>query len=165
MQLPNAEQLLIELADQIRPHLKPAPALVGIHTGGVWVAERLQSLLGPELLLGTLDISFYRDDFSRIGLHPVVKPSHIPFEVADSHIILVDDVLFTGRTIRAAMNSLFDYGRPASIQLAVLVDRGERELPIAAKFIGASLSLPPFQNIQLERNERGELELSLKAAS
>lgn len=165
MQLPNAEQLLIELADQIRPHLKPATALVGIHTGGVWVAERLQSLLGTELLLGTLDISFYRDDFSRIGLHPVVKPSHIPFEVADSHIILVDDVLFTGRTIRAAMNSLFDYGRPASIQLAVLVDRGERELPIAAKFIGASLSLPPFQNIQLERTERGELELSLKAAS
>lgn len=165
MQLPDAEQLIAKLADQIRPRLKPTTLLVGIHTGGVWVADRLQSLLGSGLSLGTLDISFYRDDFSRMGLHPVVKPSHIPFEIADSHIILVDDVLYTGRTIRAAMNNLFDYGRPASIQLAVLIDRGERELPISAEFVGANLVLPPSQNVQLERNEKGELELCLKATS
>ena len=102
------------------------------------MAERLREQLGVTMPLGTLDISFYRDDFSRIGLHPEVKPSRIPFEVEGRHILLVDDVLNTGRTMRAAMNELFDFGRPASIRLAVLVDRGGRELPIAARFVGAT---------------------------
>jgi pyrimidine operon attenuation protein/uracil phosphoribosyltransferase len=170
MQLPDAEQLVRDLARQIEPHLaelnRTAPcALVGIHTGGAWLAERLQQVLDGDLPLGTLDISFYRDDFSRIGLHPETKPSHIPFEVEDRHIILVDDVLYTGRTVRAAMNDLFDYGRPASIALAVMIDRGGRELPIAARFVGAVLELEPSRNIQLDRGEDGRLSLSLRGAA
>jgi pyrimidine operon attenuation protein/uracil phosphoribosyltransferase len=161
MQLPDAEQLIQDLARQIRPHLTPGSALVGIHTGGVWVAERLREYLGAAIPLGTLDISFYRDDFSRIGLHPEVKPSNIPFDVEDRHIILVDDVLNTGRTVRAAMNELFDYGRPASIRLAVLVDRGGRELPIAAQMVGEVLELPPNQHIRLNQDASGRLALSL----
>lgn len=161
MQLPDAEQLVFDLARQIEPHLGTPCALVGIHTGGAWLAERLRQVLGGDIPFGTLDISFYRDDFSRIGLHPETKPSHIPFEVEDCHIILVDDVLYTGRTVRAAMNDLFDYGRPASIALAVLVDRGGRELPVAAQFVGATLPLDPSQNIQLERDDIGRLSLNL----
>lgn len=115
------------------------PLMVGIHTGGVWVAERLHRILMLDEPLGVLDISFYRDDFSRIGLHPQVRPSHLPVELDDRHLILVDDVLQTGRTIRAALNSLFDYGRPASVLLAVLVRRGWRELPIAADVTGLDL--------------------------
>jgi len=164
MQLPDAEQLALDLAQQIKPHLTNPCALVGIHTGGAWLAERLQQLLGGEIPLGTLDISFYRDDFSRIGLHPETKPSHMPFEVENCHIILVDDVLNTGRTVRAALNDLFDYGRPASIALAVMIDRGGRELPVAARFIGAALDLDASQNIQLERTEDGKLNLSLHTA-
>jgi pyrimidine operon attenuation protein/uracil phosphoribosyltransferase len=161
MQLPDAEQLVFDLARQIEPHLTEPCALVGIHTGGAWLAERLRQILGGDIPFGTLDISFYRDDFSRVGLHPETKPSHIPFEVEDSHIILVDDVLYTGRTVRAAMNDLFDYGRPASIALAVMVDRGGRELPVAAQFVGATLALAPTQNIQLERDDIGRLSLNL----
>ena len=162
MPLPDAEQLVLDLARQIEPHLTAPCALVGIHTGGAWLAERLRQVLPGDLPLGTVDISFYRDDFSRIGLHPETKPSHIPFEVEGRHIILIDDVLYTGRTVRAAMNDLFDYGRPASISLAVMIDRGGRELPIAARFVGAVLDLAPSQNIQLERSEEGRLSLSLK---
>ncbi len=161
MQLPDAEQLVLDLARQIEPHLTAPCALVGIHTGGAWLAERLREILGGDIPLGTLDISFYRDDFSRIGLHPQTKPSHIPFEVEDCHIILVDDVLYTGRTVRAAMNDLFDYGRPASIALAVMIDRGGRELPVAAQFVGATLPLDTSQNIQLGRDDIGRLSLSL----
>ncbi len=161
MQLPEIDALILEMARQIKPHLTAESALVGIHTGGAWVAEKLSELFDVPLPFGTLDISFYRDDFSRIGLHPQVKPSHIPFEVEDRHIILVDDVLNTGRTIRAAMNELFDYGRPASIRLAVLVDRGGRELPIEAQIVGAHLKLAAAQNIQLNRGESGRLSLSL----
>ncbi|MBS4098387.1 MAG: bifunctional pyr operon transcriptional regulator/uracil phosphoribosyltransferase PyrR [Sulfuricella sp.] len=165
MELPKAEQLIAEMARQLRPYLPNKSALVGIHTGGAWVAERLHAQLGMQIPCGTLDISFYRDDFSRTGLHPVVKPSHIPFDVDGSHIILVDDVLYTGRTVRAAMNILFDYGRPASVTLAVMIDRGGKEVPICAKIVGANLTLAPSENIQLTRDERGELSLRLKAVS
>lgn len=161
MQLPDAETLLLELVQQIRPHLTANSALVGIHTGGAWLAQRLQQQLGQEVPLGVLDISFYRDDFSKEGLHPEVKPSDIPFEVQGRDLILVDDVLSTGRTVRAAMNELFDYGRPNSIQLAVLVDRGGRELPIAAQYVGAALALEDSRNIQLEQDEQGRLRLVL----
>jgi pyrimidine operon attenuation protein/uracil phosphoribosyltransferase len=117
--------------------------------------------LGIMLPLGTLDVSFYRDDFDQIGLHPQVKPSDIPFEVEGSHIILVDDVLYTGRTIRAAINELFDYGRPASIRLATLIDRGGREIPITAQFVGATLVLPEDKMLALEKGNDGRLSLSL----
>lgn len=161
MQLPDAEQLLADLTGKIRPDVAANTALVGIYTGGVWLAERLHQDLEIGLPLGTLDVSFYRDDFGQIGLHPQVKPSDIPFEVEGSHIILVDDVLYTGRTIRAAINELFDYGRPASIRLAALVDRGERELPIAAQYIGTILALPSDKMLALEKGLGGKLSLSL----
>lgn len=164
MQLPDADKLVLELAQQIKPHLTDNSALVGVHTGGAWVAEKLQACLGGNIALGMLDISFYRDDFGEAGLHPQVKPSDIPFDVEGRDIILVDDVLYTGRTVRAAMNELFDYGRPASIALAVLVDRGGRELPIAAQFVGANLSMEDKRNIQLNRDENGKLSLSLHEA-
>jgi pyrimidine operon attenuation protein/uracil phosphoribosyltransferase len=164
MQLPDAEQLVQTLAEQIRPHLSPDIALVGIHTGGVWVAERLQSLLGGDIPLGTLDISFYRDDYGKIGLHPEVKPSDIPFDVEGRDIILVDDVLYTGRTVRGALNELFDYGRPARIRLAVLLDRGGRELPVEAAFKGGIMPLKAEQNAQVTKDPDGKLCLNLLPA-
>jgi pyrimidine operon attenuation protein/uracil phosphoribosyltransferase len=125
------------------------PLMIGIHSGGVWVAERLHASLDLEEPLGQLDISFYRDDFTRIGLNPAVRPSQLPFTVDGRHIILVDDVLYTGRTIRAALNEIFDYGRPDSVTLAVLVDRGGRELPIQADVVGTSISLTAHEHVKL----------------
>jgi len=123
--------------------------MIGIHTGGFWIAEQLHKRLGLSSPLGSLNISFYRDDFTKIGLHPEVKPSKLPPALDDKHIILIDDVLFTGRTIRAALNEIFDYGRPASVTLAVLLDRGERELPISADITGQTISLEPHQQVKL----------------
>ena len=125
------------------------PAMVGIHTGGVWIAKLLHARLGISDPLGSLDISFYRDDFTRIGMNPVVQPSQLPFSIDDRHIIIIDDVLHTGRTIRAAMNELFDYGRPASITLAVLIERSGRELPIEAGVAGRHVELKPGEHIKL----------------
>jgi pyrimidine operon attenuation protein/uracil phosphoribosyltransferase len=161
MQLPDAEQLLIQLTERIRRDMTPSTALVGIHTGGVWLAQRLHQNLQLPLLSGALDVSFYRDDFAQIGLHPQVRPSDIPFPVEGSHIILVDDVLYTGRTIRAAINELFDYGRPATIRLAALIDRGGRELPIAPQYVGETLDVPTDKMLALERSADGVLSLSL----
>jgi pyrimidine operon attenuation protein / uracil phosphoribosyltransferase len=161
MQLPDAEEILVRLTESMRRDISPSTALVGIHTGGVWLAERLLENLQLPLPSGTLDVSFYRDDFARIGLHPQVRPSDIPFTVEGSHIILVDDVLYTGRTIRAAINELFDYGRPASVRLAALIDRGGRELPIAAQYIGAVLDVPSDKMLALEKSPDGQLGLSL----
>ena len=141
--LPDAEAQCAELAGQIEPHLTDRTQLVGIHSG-------LQALLHLKTPPGLLDISFYRDDFGRRGLHPQVKPSSMPLDVEDRPLILVDDVLYTGRTVRAAINELFDYGRPASIHLAVLADRGERELPIQADFCAWRVALSPTQELILE---------------
>jgi len=123
--------------------------MIGIHTGGVWVAERLHALLKLNKPLGQLSIAFYRDDFTRIGLHPHVKPSNLPIQVDDRHIILVDDVMHTGRTARAALNEIFDYGRPASVKLVVLVERSGRELPIQPDIVGCSLCLKSHQHVKL----------------
>lgn len=161
MQLPDPEQLLTPLAEGIRPLLTGNVALVGIHSGGAWIAERLQAMLGEQVPLGTLDISFYRDDFEQRGLHPQIKPSSIPFEVNDAHVILIDDVLYTGRTIRGAMNELFDYGRPAKITLAVLVDRGGREMPVEAQIVGAHADLAPQQSLELLRDANGTFSFKL----
>ena len=159
--LPDAEQLLQALTERMRPEVGPETGLVGIHTGGVWLAERLHEALGVKIPLGSLDVSFYRDDYEKIGLHRNVRRSDIPFDVDGRALLLVDDVLYTGRTIRAAMNELFDYGRPASIRLAALVDRGGRELPIAAQYVGAVIEVRPDQGIELKRDERGLLHLAL----
>jgi pyrimidine operon attenuation protein/uracil phosphoribosyltransferase len=164
MRLPDPNELIEKLAELIRPTLTPECALVGIHTGGVWVMEALAERLGADLPRGSLDIAFYRDDFSRIGLHPVVKPSHIGFEVEGRRLLLIDDVLYTGRTVRAAMNQLFDYGRPAAIRLAVLVDRGGRELPICADFAGLKLDLPDDRHLSLTRSADGRLGFTQGAA-
>ncbi len=161
MYLPDAEKLLSDLTEKIRPDITKDTVLVGIFTGGVWIAKRLHQTLGLVLPLGALDVSFYRDDFGQIGLHHQVKPSNIPFEVEGRHIILIDDVLYTGRTIRAAINELFDYGRPASIRLAALVDRGGRELPVAANYVGTTIDLLKDKMLALEQNENGKLSLSL----
>lgn len=159
--LPNAELLAQQLVERLRPYITANSAFVGIHTGGVWLAQKLRDALGKSIPLGTLDISFYRDDFGTIGLHPEVKPSVMPFEVEDRDIILVDDVLYSGRTVRAAMNELFDFGRPASIKLAVLVDRGGRELPVCADFCGAKVEIADNQSIQLGLEADGKLSMSL----
>ena len=151
--LPDAEAQCAELAELIRPQLQPNTMLVGIHSGGAWVARRLGERLNLTSPIGLLDISFYRDDFGKRGLHPQVKPTIIPFDVEGRHIVLVDDVLYTGRTTRAAVNELFDYGRPAAIDLAVLADRGEHELPIAATWKVWDVRLAPGQSLQLEQQQ------------
>ena len=159
--LPDAEQLLASLTDRMRPAVGPNTGLVGIHTGGVWLAERLHHALGIQLPLGTLDVSFYRDDFNKKGLRRNVKSSDIAFDIDGCNLVIIDDVLYTGRTIRAAMNELFDYGRPASIRLAALVDRGGRELPVAADFVGATMTVPPEDTVELTRDAQGRLALRL----
>ena len=160
----NVDELLAqmsqEISDSVLKHSPEAPVMVGIHSAGVWVAEKLHELLEIEEPLGKLNISFYRDDFSRIGLHPQIKPSKLPFSLENKHIILVDDVLYTGRTIRAAMNELFDFGRPASITLAVLIDRGHRELPIEAQVVGFKQEMTPETYFKLSKTD-DKLELNV----
>lgn len=157
LHLPDAEAQCLVLAELIRPSLTPDTALVGIYSGGAWIAERLRTLLGLADEAGLIDISFYRDDFAEKGLHPQVRPTHIPFEVEGRKLILVDDVLYTGRTTRAALNELFDYGRPASVELAVLADRGCRELPVAPTYCVWNMELPRQTCLTLDRNDAGQL--------
>lgn len=139
------------------------PAMIGIHTGGVWVARHLHRLLKIEQPLGTLDISFYRDDFTRIGMNPQVKPSDVSFDLDGRNIILVDDVIQTGRTIRAAMNEIFDFGRPASVTLVSLIERSGRELPIEPTVVGLEPPLQENEHIQLNGPEPLSLTISRPA--
>jgi pyrimidine operon attenuation protein/uracil phosphoribosyltransferase len=152
--------MAVQLGSLINGTGRTGAAMVGIHTGGVWVASRLHEEMGISDPLGSLDISFYRDDFTRIGMNPVVQPSQLPFSIDDRHIILVDDVLHTGRTIRAALNELFDYGRPASIMLATLIERDGRELPIEANVVGRHVKLGPDEHIKL--TGPGQLRLEIQ---
>ena len=163
MQLPDAEALCHQLAEQIHPHLQPNTVLIGIRTGGEWLARRLHVLLELRQPPGAIDISFYRDDYGAKGLHARPQRTNIPFSIENAPVILVDDVLYTGRTTRAALNEIFDFGRPASVELAVLVDRGGRELPIAARYCAHTLPdpLPTSQNLRLEQTENGNLTLRL----
>ncbi|MFN2309138.1 MAG: bifunctional pyr operon transcriptional regulator/uracil phosphoribosyltransferase PyrR [Gammaproteobacteria bacterium] len=157
------DSLAAQLREQIAARGLKDPVMVGIHTGGVWVAEHLHRRLGLRTPLGSLDISFYRDDFTRIGMNPQVRPSELPFDVDDRHIILVDDVLHTGRTVRAALNELFDYGRPASILLAVLIERSGRELPIEADAVGRMMDLGAGEHVKLAGPTPLTLELQKPA--
>jgi len=157
--LPDPEQLVGELAAQMRGRLAQDAALVGIYTGGVWVAERLHRALGLAPALGTLAVTLHRDDFNRIGLHREARGSLIPFPVDGREVVLVDDVLHTGRTVRAALNELFDFGRPRAVRLAVLADRGGRELPVAADFVGARVEVGGDEELVLS-NEAGKLRLA-----
>ena len=148
------QQLITQMAEELRGKFSnditvEDALMVGIHTGGVWVAEQLHALLNIKQPLAQLDISFYRDDFSRIGMNPQVKPSQLPTTVDDCHIVLVDDVLQTGRTIRAALNEIFDYGRPATVRLAVLGERSGRELPIQADVVGKHFQLGEHEYVKL----------------
>ncbi|MBH9394868.1 bifunctional pyr operon transcriptional regulator/uracil phosphoribosyltransferase PyrR [Pseudomonas aeruginosa] len=153
MSLPNPAELLPRMASDLRAHLAERgierPRYVGIHTGGIWVAEALLKALGNEEPLGTLDVSFYRDDFTRNGLHPQVRPSALPFEIDGQHLVLVAAVLMSGRPIRAALNELFDYGRPASVTLVCLLDLNARELPIRPDVVGQTLSLGRDERVKL----------------
>lgn len=160
--LPDAEALCAQLAASLRPALKPGTAMIGIHTGGAWLAERLHAALGIATPLGLMDIAFYRDDYAKQGLHHDPKRTRIPFEIEGRDLLLVDDVLYTGRTVRAAMNELFDYGRPASIALVVLADRGGRQLPICAQYCGATLAVPEGARLRLKRDDAGRLALEIE---
>ena len=170
MTLPDPAALLAQMAADLRAHLARRgirePRFIGIHTGGVWVASALLEQLGhSDAPLGVLNVSFYRDDFSQHGLHPQVRPSELPFEVEGQHLVLIDDVLMSGRTVRAALNALFDYGRPASVTLVCLLDLDARELPIRADVLGATLSLAPDQRVKLHGPAPLALELQTLAAS
>ncbi|MCP4432552.1 MAG: bifunctional pyr operon transcriptional regulator/uracil phosphoribosyltransferase PyrR [Gammaproteobacteria bacterium] len=156
MSLPTVEALIDKLTQALRPYFSSdqsntdQPIIVGIETGGYWIARAIHEAIAPETELGHLNISFYRDDFSKNGLHPTVKPSSLPTNIDDRTIVLVDDVLYSGRTIRAAMNEIFDYGRPRRILLAILIDRGEREIPVQADFVAHTIQLNSGEHIKLE---------------
>lgn len=160
---PSPNDLIPRMVDQLKALLKQRgvsdPCMIGIHTGGVWLAEKLHKELQITTPLGALNITFYRDDFTRIGMHPQVTPSSLDFGIENQHIILVDDVLHTGRTIRAALNEIFDYGRPASVILVTMVDRSGRELPINADITGVQLALGPNEQIKLNGPEPLSLEI------
>ena len=167
MTLPNPAELLPQMAAALISHLNQRqigePRFIGIRTGGVWVAQALLEALGSQSPLGILDVSFYRDDFTQNGLHPQVQPSELPFEVEGQHLVLIDDVLMSGRTIRAALNELFDYGRPASVTLVSLLDLNARELPIRPDVVGATLSLTSDQRVKLSGPTPLTLELQTLA--
>jgi len=162
MQLPDPEALLAKITGEIQLQLQPNTALVGIHSGGVWLMNRILESIKQDIAYGMLDAALYRDDYSQRGLKTEPKPSQIPFDVTDKHLILIDDIFYTGRTTRAAMNELFDYGRPASITLAVLINRGGAELPISPNIFGAEILLVPNQNLQLSQDTKGRLHLTLE---
>jgi len=158
----DAEALYSELARSVRTLFKPGMRLLGVTSGGDWLAERLQQDLGLTEPFGVISSAMHRDDYASRGMTAAAQ-TQIPFDVNQARILLLDDVLFTGRTIRAVINELFDFGRPASVQLAVLVDRGGRELPIQADICAARISLPASQSLALARNAAGQLSFNVKA--
>ena len=165
----DAEALYAELQQGVRALLKPDAALVGIWSGGAWLAERLQrdlALPGGDRGFGVISSTLHRDDFSARGLVTQegkgTDPTRLPFAIDGRHIVLVDDVLYTGRTVRAVVNELFDFGRPASVTLAVLVDRGGRELPVAAAFAAAKIALPAAQRLSLAKRENGSFTFAVE---
>jgi len=162
MKLPEAEQLCAQLVGELKARVGPQTAMIGLYTGGAWLAERLHAMLRLPAPLGLMDIAFYRDDYHARGLHHDPKRTKIPFDINGRDLLLVDDVLYTGRTVRAAMNELFDYGRPASISLVVLADRGGRQLPICAQHCGARVEVPSGMRLRLRRDAGDRLALTLE---
>ena len=162
--LPDAEVLCARLVAEVKPLVKPSTAMIGLYTGGAWLAEKLHPQLGLSTPLGLMDIAFYRDDYHKQGLHHDPKRTRIAFEVEGRDLLLVDDILYTGRTVRAAMNELFDYGRPASITLVVLADRGGRQLPIFAQYCGTKVDVPEGQRLRIRRSDDGKLSMELESA-
>lgn len=160
----DAEALYAELLRGVRPLLRPDTVLVGIWSGGAWLAERLHHDLQRPGQPGVLSSTLHRDDYGSRGLASGTDATQLPFEVDHAHILLIDDVLYTGRTIRAAINELFDFGRPASVELAVLVDRGGRELPVEARFTAARVALPATQRLSLARADDGKFSFSVQAS-
>jgi len=158
--LPDPEALVRAMADAMRGKIGADAGMVGIYTGGAWVAERLHRALGLATPLGHLAVTLHRDDFGRIGLHRESRRSQIPFPVDGREIILVDDVLHSGRTIRAALNELFDFGRPKAVRLAIMAERGARELPISPDWLGAKIEVRPDEDLVLS-NENGRLRLAM----
>ncbi len=163
--LPDAEALVPRLAAELAPRVTAASAMVGLYTGGAWLAERLHAALRLEQPLGLMDIAFYRDDYAAQGLKHDPKRTRLPFAVEGRDLLLVDDVLYTGRTVRAALNELFDYGRPRSVALVVLADRGGRQLPICAQHCGAQVEVPEGMRLRLKRDPAGRLRLELERAA
>jgi pyrimidine operon attenuation protein/uracil phosphoribosyltransferase len=162
--MPDAEALYTELLSGVKALIAAAPhplSLAGITSGGAWLAERLQRDLGLPGNAGVISSSMHRDDFAQRGLASSAQTA-LPFDVNGAHVLLVDDVLYTGRTLRAVINELFDYGRPASVRLAVLVDRGGRELPIEANVCAARLEVPQGQSLELARDDGGRLSFVLE---
>lgn len=155
------DRLEAELRAEITRRGLAGPAMIGIHSGGAWIAQRLHARLGLPEPLGLLDISFYRDDFSEIGMHPQVKPSLLPFRVNNRNLLLIDDVIHTGRTVRAALNEIFDYGRPAQVVLGVLLERNGRQIPIQPDCKGGSLDLEPGRRIKLRGPDPLRFDLRL----
>ena len=160
----DAESLYAELLAGVRPLLRPESRLVGIWRGGAWLAERLQRDLGLPGAAGVISSTLHRDDFAERGLAAGAGRTALPFEIDAAHLVLVDDVLYTGRTIRAVVNELYDFGRPASVALAVLVDRGGRELPVAAAHAAARITLPAAQRLSLARGDDGRFSFVVKEA-
>jgi pyrimidine operon attenuation protein/uracil phosphoribosyltransferase len=149
----QTQALLLKIENSLREYLSKNkiqnPIIIGVHTGGTWIADWLQCKLGYEGKAASLNISFYRDDFSRAGVNPRVEPTEMPVSIDDKHIILVDDVLFTGRTTRAAINEIFDFGRPLTVTLVVLIERNGKELPISADIVGEKMQLENNKNVKL----------------
>lgn len=160
----DAEALYADLLARVRPLLKPDTVLVGIWSGGAWLAERLQRDLGLAGRHGVISSALHRDDFGSRGMSATTDATALPFEIEGRHILLIDDVLYTGRTVRAVINELFDFGRPASVGLAVLVDRGGRELPIEPAVSAARVVVPRHQRLALVRDEAGGFTLQLESA-
>ena len=158
----DAEQLYGELKQGVARLLTPDTVLVGIWSGGAWLAQRLNADLKTERPVGTISSTLHRDDFGERGLGAVEAVTSLPFEIDGARILLIDDVIASGRTIRAVVNELFDYGRPASVELAVLVDRGGRELPMAPVFAAAKLTLPAHQRLSLARESDGRFTFAVK---
>ena len=161
-EMPDAEAALTALAERMRGVVDHDAAFVGIYSGGAWLAERLATLIPGAHAIGFIDVSFYRDDYARTGLKGGAKRTALPFDVEGATIVLVDDVLYTGRSVRAAINELFDFGRPERIELAVLIDRGGRELPIEPNYVGARLAVARNLSVVLSKDPGGTLSLAVE---